>query len=162
MSDLLERLKAGKSAISPVTVGKVKLGMRVLSEQDYLDAGMAAEAVMKEAGVVLSVSTAELFEMEKSGQLLVRFLVDPVSGNAVADDVNELREALSRDEVAHLIEMYLEFEKTVSPSERNMPEEEFATLLETVKKTPEIQLLNGLSSVTLKKLIITLASPPSN
>jgi hypothetical protein len=162
MSDLLERLKAGKSAVAPVTLSGVKFGMRVLSEQDYLSAGLAVEAAMKAAGVEFSSSSVELFEMEKSGQLLVRFLVDPASGKPVAEDVDALRSALSRYEVAHLIETYLEWEKTMSPSERNMPEGELMQLLETVKKTPETPLLNGSSSVTLKRLITILVSQQSS
>lgn len=162
MSDLLDRLKAGKSAIGKVTLNGVQFGLRILSEQDYLEAGIALETAMKEAGVEFSTSSVELFEMEKSGQLLLRFLVDPASGKAVAEDAESLRKALSREEVAHLIEKYLEHERTVSPSERNMPEDELLKLFEAVKKTPETPLLNGLSSVTLRRLITILASPPTS
>ncbi|MFA5826285.1 MAG: hypothetical protein WC825_09980 [Gallionellaceae bacterium] len=161
MSDLLDRLKAGKAAIGKVSLHGIQFGMRILSEQDYLSAGLAVEAAMKAAGIEFSTSSVELFEMEKSGQLLVRFLVDPVSGQPVAEDAESLRDSLSREEVAHLIEKYLEHERTVSPSERNMPEGELLKLFEAVKKTPETPLLNGLSSVTLRRLITILASPPS-
>lgn len=161
MSDLLDRLKAGKSALGKASINGVQFGLRVLSEQDYLSAGLAVETAMKTAGIEFSVSSSELFEMEKSGQLLVRALVDPVSGKPVAEDADALREALSRTEVAHLIEKYLEHERTVSPSERTMPEGDMMKLLEEVKKTPETPLLNDLSSVMLRKLITILASPPS-
>ena len=162
MSDLLERLKAGKSALGSVTVNGIKLGLRVLSEQDYLAAGLAAESAMKAAGVEFSVSSSELFEMEKSGQLLARLLVDPATGKPVAEDADDLREVLSREEAAHLFESYLDYEKTVSPSERNMSDADFEKLLEEVKKNPATQTLNGSSSALLRRLIATLASPPSN
>lgn len=162
MSELLERLKAGKSAISKVGINGVQFGMRVLSEQDYLEAGLAVEAAMKAADIVMSTSSVELFEMEKSGQLMVRFLVDPVSGKPVAEDAGELRGAMSREEVAHLIEQYLEYEAAFSPSERNMPDDKLMEILEAVKKTPGNPPLNGLSSATLRRLITTLVSPPAS
>lgn len=161
MSELLERLKAGKSAVARTKINDVEFGLRVLSEQDYLDAGLASEAAMKSAGVELSVATADLFEAEKSGQLLLRALVVPETGAPVATTAKELRAALSRDEVAYLIDQYLSHEKSISPSERNMSESDLQDLLEEVKKTPQTARLNGLSSVMLKKLITILASPPA-
>lgn len=158
MSDLLERLKAGKSAIANVSLNGVEFGIRVLSEQDYLEAGLAAEAAMKVACIELSISTSDLFEAEKSGQLLLRALVNPADGKQITTDAKTLRAALSRDEVAYLIEQYLSHEKSISPSERNMSEADLLALLEEVKKTPQTPRLNGLSIVTLKKLITTLAA----
>ena len=162
MSDLLERLKAGKSAIAKISVNRVEFGIRVLSEQDYLEAGLAAEAAMKAAGVELSISSSDLFEAEKSGQLLLRSLVNPIDGKPVAVDAKTLRAALSREEVAYLIEGYLAHEKSVSPSERNMPESELLALVDEVKKTPQTPSLNGLSSVTLKRLIAILGVQPAS
>lgn len=162
MSALLERLKAGKSAIAHVTVGGVPFGLRVLSEQDYVDAGFAVEAAMKAAGVELSVSSADLFEAEKSGQLLARALVDLETGIPVAADPCALRSVLSRDEMAYLIERYLDHEKTISPSERNLSEDALVELLEEVKKTPQTPRLNDSSSATLKRLITILVSQPSS
>lgn len=162
MSDLLERLKAGKSTIAKISVNGIEFGIRVLSEQDYLEAGLAAEAAMKAAGVELSISSSDLFEAEKSGQLLLRALVNPTDGKPVAVDAKTLRAALSREEVAYLIEAYLAHEKSVSPSERNMPESELLALVDEVKKTPQTPSLNGLSSVTLKRLIAILVLPPAS
>ncbi|MEW6562712.1 MAG: hypothetical protein AB1400_05700 [Pseudomonadota bacterium] len=162
MSDLLDRLKAGKSAIAPVKVGDVDFGLRVLSEQDYLDAGIAAEAAMKAAGVELSVSTAELFETEKSSQLLLRALVNPADNKTVATTAKDLRAALSREEVAYLIEQYLNHEKTISPSERNLSDDDLMALLEEVKKTPQTPRLNDLSFAMLKRLITISVSQPAS
>ncbi|MDH2918497.1 MAG: hypothetical protein PXX73_04810 [Sideroxydans sp.] len=162
MSDLLDRLKAGKSAIAKITVSEVEFGLRVLSEQDYLEAGMAAEAAMKAAGVELSVSTAELFEAEKSSQLLLRALINPADNQAVATTAKELRAALSREEVAYLIEQYLSHEKTISPSERNLSDDDLTALLEEVKKTPQLPRLNDLSFAMLKRLITISVSQPAS
>jgi hypothetical protein len=43
-----------------------------------------------------------------------------------------------------------------------MGEAEFAALLEEVKKTPETTRLNDFGSVTLKRLVRSLACPPSS
>lgn len=161
MSDLLSRLKAGRSAIASAKIGEVEFGLRVLTEQDYLEAQIATEVAMKEAGLELGISTAEAFESEKASQLLARALVDPSTGKPVAASAKELRASISRDEKSLLIEAYLEHEKTFSPSERTMDEAEFYALLEEVKKNPLTPRLNDSSSATLKKLITALASPPA-
>lgn len=161
MSELLDRLKAGKSARSIVKLNGIELSLRALSEQDYMEAGIAAESAMKAAKIELSMSTAELFEAEKSSQLLLLALLDP-SGEPLAYTASSLRNALSREESAYLVEQYLAHEKSISPSERNMPEKEFQALLEEVKKTPGTPRLNDLSIATLKRLITVLACPPAN
>ena len=94
MSGLLARLKAGRAAVGQVTVDGVTFGLRLLTEQDYLAAQIATEAAMREAGMELSVSTAEAFEAEKSSQLLVRALIDPANSQPVAETAQELRDML--------------------------------------------------------------------
>ena len=162
MSDLLERLKLGAQAIAPVRLGDIGLGLRLLTEQDYMAAGMAANAAMKAAGVELSVATADLFEDEKSSQLLALALIDPETRQPVAKSALSLREAITRAQRAELIEHYLEHEKAHSPSGRTLSNEEFSDLLEAVKKTPEMILTSDSSGETLKRLIISLASQPSS
>ncbi len=162
MSQLLDRLKAGRSVIGRVTVNGVEMGLRVLSEQDYLEAQIATEQAMQAVGLVLSVSTAEAWESEKASQLLLRALVDPLRGVPLAESAQALREALSRDEHTFIIEAYLEHEKRFSPSERTLDGEAFAELLDEVKKTPQTPRLNDSSIGTLKRLITALASPPTS
>ena len=141
MSGLLTRLKTSGTAICSVQMKDVTLGLRILSDRDYLEADLAVLAFMKQQGVAFSAESADTFENEKSTQLLLRALVDPVS--------------------AYLIEQYLEHEKQCAPKEESMPEEEFVALLEEVKKKPGQTVLSGLNTVTLKKLILSLASPPA-
>lgn len=162
MSDLLNRLKAGRAALRPIAVGNVDLGLRVLSEQDYLEAGLAAQAAMDLRKLELTVATADLFEDEKASQLLQRAVVDPATGKPVAETAQALREALTRSERAYLVDAYLEHEKQFSPSEALLGEAEFAALLEAVKKTPEIALTSVSSIATLKRLITTLVSRPAS
>lgn len=161
MSELLDRLKAGKAARAVVKLNGVELALRVLSEQDYMEAGVAAESAMKAAKIDLSMSTADLFEAEKSSQLLLLALMEP-SGEPLAYSASSLRNALSREESAYLVEQYLAHEKSFSPSERNMPEKEFQLLLDEVKKTPETRRLNDLSIATLKRLITALVCQPAS
>ena len=133
-ADLLKRLRAGREALAPVEVAGVSLGLRLLNEQDYQDAGLAVESTMRAAGVELNMASAELFEREKSSQLLARSLVEPASGKPVASTAQELRQALSREDVEWLATRYLDHEKRHSPKE--LDDEAFAALLEEVKKMP--------------------------
>lgn len=160
MSDLLKRLKAGRGAVAPVDVVGVPLGLRLLNEQDYLDAGLAVEASMRAAGVELDMGSAELFEREKASQLLARALVDPATSKPIAPTAQELRQALTREDAEWLIARYLDHEKRHSP--KNMDEAEFADLLEDVKKNAATTRLDDSSFATLKRLITCLASPPVN
>jgi hypothetical protein len=161
MADLLDRLKAGRTAVARKRILDVEFGLRILTEQDYLQAQIATEQAMKSAGMELSVSTAEMFESEKASQLLVRALIDPDSGKPVADSAKALREALSREDKAALVEAYLEHEKSFSPSELTLSEEEFSSLLDEVKKNPLTKRLRDSSSETLRRLITSLVAQPA-
>lgn len=163
MTDLLTRLKAGRSAIRRVNLADdVIVGLRLLTDQDYLEAGVAAEEAMKARKIEVSVSSAELFEHEQTSQFLARAVVDPDTGERLFQTAEALRKALTRSQKSALVAAYLEHEKTYAPSEGNLGEAEFQKLLEAVKKTPETATLNDLSFDTLRRLIVTLAAPPSS
>jgi HEPN domain-containing protein len=161
MESLLEKLKAGKSATKTVTLDGVELGFRLLSENDYLEAGLAVIDFFKNKKIDdVNMASAELFESEKATQLLLRALVVPGSEQSVADSPLQLRKVLTRENKAWLIEQYLEFEKNYSPRVgHNISDDEFDRMLETLKKTPAIIRLSDLSSDTLKRLITALVSP---
>jgi hypothetical protein len=159
MSDLLEKLKAGRAAIRRVPIGAVVLGLRVLTEQDYQAAHLAAVEALRVAGLELDMASAELFESEKASHLLALALVDPDTGAAITSSAKAVRESLSREEQAYVIEEYMAHEKQFAPSPRTLSDAEFAELLEEVKKSPQTPRLNASSSATLKKLIATLAAP---
>lgn len=162
MTDILAQLKASGSTYKVVELGDVKLGLRILNDQDYLDADLATLAFMKAKGVQFATESAEAFEHEKSSQLLYRALVDPDNGERVAKVIDNIRSTFSRDQKAYLIGQYLEHERQCAPREETMPEEAFAALLEDVKKKPVVTSLNDLNTVTLKRLILSLASPPTS
>jgi hypothetical protein len=162
MNDLLARLKAGQSALGSVALGDLQFGLRLLTEQDYMDASFAVDVAMKGANVDLSIATSELFESEKSSQLLLRALVDIDTGKPLATSAKQLREALSREQKSFLIEAYLQHEKSHSPSERTLSDTEFGELIEEVKKNPATPLMNDSSIATLKRLITTLALQPTS
>lgn len=160
--DLLARLKAGRSAVARVKLDEVELGLRILTEQDYLEAQIATVQTMQAIGLDLSVGTSEAYEAEKASQLLTRALIDPDTGNPLATSAAKLRAALTRAEQAFLIDAYLAHEQRFSPSPRTLDEEAFLSLLEEVKKSAEKTLSRVSSIDTLKRLITALVSPPYN
>jgi hypothetical protein len=161
VSELLNKLKASGGAVRAVQLRDVTLGLRILNDQDYLDAGCAALEEMKSRGIEFGMASADLFEAEKASQLLVLALVDPENGKPLAGIAKQVRSAFSSAEKQWLIQQYLDHEREWSPSERTMTPEQFAELVETVKKTPETALSIDSSSATLRRLLLTLASPPA-
>jgi hypothetical protein len=144
VNDILSKLKAGRAAVRRVTLPRkdgqgVELGLRILTEGDYLGAGVAAIETLRGCGHEdVNVANAELFEAAKALELLAR-----------ADK-------------AYLIEQYLEHEREYSPGEANMNAEDFAQLLEEVKKNPATPRLSDSSSATLKRLVQSLAAPDAS
>lgn len=156
MSDILDKLKASGSTTKPIELRGQKLAIRILTEQDYQLSGLAAHDKFKDEGV--SLTNADLHEAEVANQLLCRALVDPSTNKPVFPDVATFAEIVTREEKSILLEIYLDYERDVSP--RRMTEAEFDELLEEVKKKPNTAHLNNLSSNMLKKLIVSLADLP--
>lgn len=165
MNDLLTKLKAGGAALRRVTLPRKEgeapeLGLRVLTEADYLEAGLAAIETLRAHGHEdANVANSELFEQAKGTELLARALVDPQSGEPLTKNAGELRGVLTRADKVFLIEQYLDHEREFSPSEANMDGEAFAQLLDEVKKNPATHRLSDFSSVTLRRLVLSLAVP---
>lgn len=163
MHDLLNKLKAGSAAIRRVALPRKEgdgpeLGLRVLTEADYLAAGLAAIDTLRANGHEdANLSNSELFEGAKVTELLARALVDPDSGEQLSKNAAELRGVLSRADKVFLIDRYLDHEREFSPTEANMDEEAFATLLAEVKKNPAMPRLSDFSTATLKRLVQSLA-----
>lgn len=159
--DLLAQLKAGRDALATVDINGVTLGLRILVEQDYTDAQLAADALLIKHETELSLATGETFESEKMIQLIARMVVDPATRKPVFATADVARETLHRHDKDKIAEKYLEHERKFSPSYRTMGDTEFAELLEEVKKNPETTRLNDLSGDLLRRLITSLASQPS-
>jgi hypothetical protein len=168
MHDLLTKLKAGGAAIRRVTLPRKdgdgpQLGLRVLTEADYLEAGLSGIDTMRARGHEdANLSSSELFEGAKVTELLARALVDPDSGEPLAKNAVELRGVLTRADKVFLIDQYLDHEREFSPSEANMSAEEFGELLREVKKNPATPRLSDFSSATLRRLVLSLAEPEQN
>lgn len=152
----LEKLKAGKSHIKVIPLGGVSLGMRLLTERDYQEAGWAAVDLLEDHKAELNPANADLFDSEKATQLIQRFVVEPISQEPVFPDAESVLDTLTRAERNHLADQYFDFEKEYSPSERTMTEAEFTALLEDVKKKPDPTVLNDFSGALLKRLVLSL------
>lgn len=162
MSDILAKLKAGRSVIKTFPLGEVTLGLRLLTEGDYQAAGWAANALLDEHETELKASNADLFESEKATHLIMRFVVDPATRQPVFASAEVVRDTLSREERNAIADAYFDFEREHSPSERTMSEAAFNALLEDVKKKRDPQALNGLSGGLLRRLLLSLAAQPAS
>lgn len=160
--DLLERLKAGRDALATVKVNDVEIGLRVLTEQDYQIAHMAADAMLLSHGTEFSLSTSDAFETEKTIQLIALAAVDPITRKQVFPGADAARSILMREDKDIIAEKYLEHERTFSPSGRTLTEAEMEQLVEEVKKNPVTLRLRDLSGDSLRKLITSLAGQLSS
>lgn len=157
---LLQQLKSGTNAQITVMIGAGEIGMRLLSEQDMLDASMAADRLFADAKIPVTFQNVAMYEAEKTTQQIYRACVEPGTGNPVAENITEFRKLLSTSERAALIEAYNEFDQKMSPSPRAMPQDEFDALVFQVKKTPN-ETVGSISSLsTLRRLCSYLASTP--
>jgi hypothetical protein len=157
MSSILDKIKAGRSVTKEFNLGDVRLGLRLLTERDYQDAGWAANDMLAEFKTELKTSNADLFESEKATHLIQRFLIDPDTKKPIFQSADEVLDTLTREDRAFVGEKYFDFEREYSPSERTMAAAEFDALVEDVKKKPEPTRLNDLSGDLLRRLVLTLA-----
>lgn len=160
--DILAKLKASRDVVKTFKLGDVTLGLRILTERDYQEAGWAANTLLDEYKTELKTANADLFESEKATQLIRRFVVDPATKAPVFASAEEVLDTLSRAERNVIGEAYYDFEKEFSPSERTLSDADFAALLDDVKKKPDMQPLNDLSGALLKRLVISLAAQPTS
>lgn len=159
MSSLLEKLKAGKRNVRIIKFPGTEqnAALRALSNADLQEAAFATENHFKSKNIEITTTTIEAFEDENTTQIMFRALRNPDDPDQpFAKSVDELRSLLTRDEKDILVEQYNEFEKEVSPSAENLTNAEMDDLFEQLKKKPETG--KGLSSATLRKLIVFLAS----
>lgn len=161
MISLLEKLKAGKRNVRVIKFpgADQDVAIQALSNADLQDSLFATENYFRDKDIEVGSTTIEAYEDENSTQILFRALRDPEEpSRPFASTVDQLRNLISRDEKDILIEQYNDFEKEVSPKERDLSEDEMDALFEELKKTPETG--NDLSSAMLKRLIVYLASRP--
>lgn len=161
--DILAKLKASNLAIRTVVLGDVSVGLRILTEADALAAQIGSYQSLAALDLKLTVETADLADTDSNSQLLVLAIVDIETRTPLFKSAEQLREVLSREQRRFLIAEYLEHEQEYSPFPgKNMPDGEFNALLESLKKTPSIADLRGLSSATLRRLVLSLVWPAAS
>jgi hypothetical protein len=162
MASLFEKIKAGskneRSVLWPGTEHQVLI--RVLSNQDTLDASIAADRFFKESDTAVAFQNVGVYEAERDTQELYRACLDPETKKPVAPSIADFRRLLSNGVRQVLIDEYNRIDEECNPRPDRMSNEEFDALLESLKKKPE-EILGKISSfATLKKLCLFLASPP--
>jgi phage FluMu protein gp41 len=156
----INRLKAGRrNCIERQFPGSdVTVRVRLLTNQDVLDASLAADRIFREAGVEVSMQNVKVYEAEKDVQHLYRACAD-INGGPLAPTIADFRCQLTVSDKERLIEWYNELDAECNPSADTMTDGDFDALVESVKKNPEA--VSKVSSIsTLRRLARFLASPP--
>lgn len=156
MSDLIKRLAMSHMARHRVILGNAEVELRILTEADYLQAGIASRELVKDDP--MDAVLAEIYEQRKSAELLARAILDPASDKPVFDNADALESTLNRVQKRELLAAYLDFERQHSP--RQISDEELTDILDEVKKTPELIHSLDFSSDTLKRLLRISVLPP--
>ena len=159
-SSLLATLKAGtdnkKTIKFPGTDQDVVI--RVLSEAERQAAAFATEQRFQSQNIEPTMTTVDVYEQEKTTQLLYRALGDPDDAKKpIAKNIDEFRSNLTLEEKNVLVDEYEALEKECSPNPEYMSDEEFDTLLEGIKKNAEATASNVSSIATARRLIVSLA-----
>lgn len=160
---LIEKLKAGKRNVKiikfPGTDQNVML--QVLSNAETQEAVFASERRFKAEDIVVDKTTLDAYQDERTTQILFRALRDPQDAKkAFAASADELRASLTKDEKDILVTELDAFQDECSPNIVKISDEEFDTLWESLKKSPET-VSSFLSSAMLKRLLLYLASRPA-
>lgn len=159
MSSLLERLKAGvnntKTIDFPGT--DIQVQVRVLNEQDQLDATLATDKIFRVAGSKIDRENVEAYEAEKNNQLLYRALRNPDDGTPLASTITEFRQLLSEGRRKTLLDEVFAFQEECSPSPYEMDPVAYDALVQSVKKNAERTVTNLSSILLARRLIVSLA-----
>jgi hypothetical protein len=160
---LYDKLKAGTRNEQLVTWPGTdhQVLIRVLSNQDTLDASLAADRLYKEADSAVTFQNVGVYEAERDTQELYRACLDPETKKPVAPSISDFRRLLSQSVRRALIDEYNRLDEECNPRPMEMDAGEFDALVENLKKKPEETIGKISSSATLKKLCLFLASPPA-
>lgn len=156
---LLEKIKAGTANRRIVTFPGTdrQIAIRVLSNQDVIDANIAADRVYKDAGIDIGFHNVNDYETEKTVQLLFRACIDPDTGERVASGVSQFRQLTTPEERDRLSDEYHALREECNPGAKDMAPAEFDALVLSLKKKPS-ETIGSISSLrVLKKLALYLA-----
>jgi hypothetical protein len=159
MSNLLSKIKNGSNnfvdVLFPGTSTLIRI--KLLSNQDTLDATLAADKIFKASDVPVTFQNVNTYENEKTVQLLFRSCRNPDNGEPIAADVTEFRRLLSNEERSALIDEYNALAQECNPSPMEMDPAEFDALIAQVKKNIQETIGNISNLQTLRKLSRYLA-----
>ena len=108
---LPEKFKAGKRNTKTIKFPGTDqdIIITVLSEAELQDAALATEKLFKFSGIEINPRTLDIYESEKTTQILYRALRDPEDSGPIASNIKEFRSLLTTDEKDILVEEYLSF-----------------------------------------------------
>lgn len=161
MSDILARLKAGTSNRRATTWPgtDVAIELRPLSEQDYLDAGMAVDNIYAKSAIQIGMHNIQDYEAEKTTQLLMRAVCDPETHKPLTTDIGGFRRLLVGQGVKEqLVAELEEHTRQCSPRIAEMPADELEALMLRLKKTPDETVTSVSSISSLRKLVLSLVA----
>lgn len=156
----LQAIKAGtrhsKTIFWPGTTAEVVL--RVVSKQDSQEASFAAEARFAREKVKVEWHNLEIFQEERSIQILYRALREVDTNEPLASSVEVFKSLVSTEDISALAMVYADFEAECGGNLEGASEEEVALMITELKKKPEQVLGSVSSSVMLKRLLHTLVA----
>lgn len=156
MDDLLQKIKAGSQATKDIPWPGQEdniIRMRILNDQDYLMATLAADKIITN----VTVANVSKYNGEVETQLLYRSVINPETGKNLGA-ITDFRLILTPEIKVVLVDELGALHDEHSPDPSNMSEEEFDKLFETVKKNA-VETVSGVSNIfTLRKLVVSLAT----
>lgn len=160
MESLLDKLKAGtanRKALPWPGLPEAVVHLHVLSDQDQLEAGMAADRIYRDAKIDVAMANINDYEAEKTTQLLYRAVRDPSTGGRICPDIESFRRLLTKGAREALVHELNQLTQECSPPLDTMTQEQYDSIVESVKKNPQI-VLNHSSICLLRKLVMSLAA----
>jgi hypothetical protein len=158
---LAERLKAGTN--NPVKRTNwpgtdMEIGIKVLSEKDFSEAGLAADKLYFEANISVTTQNIQDYLVERDVQILYRAIVDPENPKKpLFAGITDFKALLTRGVREILVAEANTYQDLCSPNPYNMEEAEFDSLFLSVKKNYP-QTTSSISNIFLaRKLINALA-----
>jgi hypothetical protein len=150
--DLLQKLKAGtanrKQIKWPDTDDMIEI--RVASEQDHLDAVIAADNIFRDHKI--GFENVQAYQAEIETQLLYRCILE--NGERLFKNITEFRSILTPEVKNLLAETLNNLHEDCSPSPFKMSDAEFDKFYDSVKKKPEETLGKVSSTLMLRRLIL--------
>lgn len=140
---------------------ELPLKIRALSCGDVLACRAAAEQELKNRGVADTVLNSDAKEEETATQILFLALREPVEGRRpFAVDIVDLRENMSPEARAELIEQFAEHRRAADPWPSELSADVRASIRDAIKKKDR-KFLRQLGSVVLATFLLTTDEPPS-